>query len=253
MPMTVRRVRGLRQPRPRRPLLPDRSGDARVAGDEARRLRPAGSAAGGHGCWWARLLVGTAGLCRAKAVARTPYRLDRPIPESSSAVPPARASLSSDVATVETVADQDNDSGADRRSALVLSGLLLVAGVLIGLSPLIGVVTAGDGSPTTASVAAAFVAVLPGVVALILATRRSVLGLAATAGAGAIGLIRVFADLAVITETDGVTRPELFVETTDRARPFTVGTGAWLLLAADLLMLVVGVLAASRLGAPRSA
>ena len=131
----------------------------------------------------------------------------------------------------------------------MLSGLLLVAGVLIGLSPLIGVVTAGDGSPTTASVAAAFVAVLPGVVALILATRRSVLGLAATAGAGAIGLIRVFADLAVITETDGVTRPELFVETTDRARPFTVGTGAWLLLAADLLMLVVGVLAASRLGA----
>ena len=69
----------------------------------------------------------------------------------------------------------------------MLSGLLLVAGVLIGLSPLIGVVTAGDGSPTTASVAAAFVAVLPGVVALILAIRRSVLGLAATAGAGALG------------------------------------------------------------------
>ena len=62
----------------------------------------------------------------------------------------------------------------------------------------------------------------------------------------------MFADLAVITETDGVTRPELFVETTDRARPFTVGTGAWLLLAADLLMLVVGVLAASRLGADRA-
>jgi hypothetical protein len=163
--------------------------------------------------------------------------------------PVARASLSSDVATVETVADQDNDSSADRRSALVLSGLLLVAGVLIGLSPLIGVATAGDGSPTTASVAAAFVAVLPGVVAMVLAAGRSALGLAATAGAGAIGLIRVFADLAVITETDGVTRPELFVETTDRARPFAVGTGAWLLLAADLLMLVVGVLAASRLGA----
>lgn len=163
--------------------------------------------------------------------------------------------MSVGVATVETVQSAGpiernpatEDGAADRAPALVLSGLLLVAGLLVGLSPVIGVVTSADASPMTASVLAAFVAVLPGALGVLLAVRRPMLGLAATAGGGAVGLIRLLADLAVISETDGVTRPELFVETTDRARPFAVGSGAWLLVTADVLMLVVGVLAASRL------
>src|SRR6478736_2919617 len=108
---------------------------------------------------------------------------------------------------------------AERRPALVLSSLMLVAGVLAGLSPIVGIARTADGSPTTASVLAAFVAVSPG----------------------------VLADLAVLTEIDRISRPELFAETTDRARPLAPGGGAWVLLLADLLMLVVGVLAAVRL------
>jgi hypothetical protein len=52
---------------------------------------------------------------------------------------------------------------AERRPAVVLSTLLLLAGILAGLSPIVGIVRTADGSPTTASVPAAFVVVLPGV------------------------------------------------------------------------------------------
>ncbi len=135
----------------------------------------------------------------------------------------------------------------DRRSALLLSALLAVAGVLVGIGPLPGVVRTADGSPTTSMVVAAFVAVLPGLLAIGLTLRRPILGLAATAGAGLVGLVRLLTDLAVITEPDRITRPELFAETTERARPFTTGAGGWVLLAADVLWLAVGVLAAIRL------
>src|SRR6478609_3944641 len=138
---------------------------------------------------------------------------------------------------------------AERRPALVLSSLMLVAGVLAGLSPIVGIARTADGSPTTASVLAAFVAVSPGVLAVVLSARRPSWGLAATAGGGVVGLARLLADLAVLTEIDRISRPELFAETTDRARPLAPGGGAWVLLLADLLMLVVGVLAATRLAA----
>ena len=137
--------------------------------------------------------------------------------------------------------------GAEQASARLLAGLLLLAGVLVGVCPLIGVVTTADLSPTGAVTIAAFTAVLPGLLAVALAVTRPMLGLAATAGAGLIGLARLFADFALLTDTDGVTRPELFYETTDRARPFATTGGVWLVLAADLLMVLVGVLAAGRL------
>jgi len=149
-----------------------------------------------------------------------------------------------------TSASNRPDAGervAERASARLLAGLLLVAGVLVGVCPLIGVVTTADASLTGAVTIAAFTAVLPGLLAVALAVIRPTLGLAATAGAGLIGLARLFGDLAILTETDGVTRPELFYETTDRARPFATTAGGWLLLAADVLMVVVGVLAAGRL------
>lgn len=145
----------------------------------------------------------------------------------------------SDIATVE--------EAASRREALVLSTLLLFAGLLVGLSPLVGIVRTADSAPTSAAVPAAFVAVLPGVLAIVLALRRPILGLAATAGAGVIGVVRLLADLAVLLEPDRITRPELFAETTERARPFAPAAGAWLLVGADLLWLVVGLLAAVKL------
>ncbi len=136
----------------------------------------------------------------------------------------------------------------DRRGAAVqLAALLLAAGVVVAASPLAGMVRAADGSATSAFGVAGWVAVLPGVLAVALALVRPTLGLAATAGGGLVGIARFVADLAVVTETDRVSRPELFVESTDRARPFQVGAGGWVLLVADLIMVVVGVLAARRL------
>ncbi|MET0965164.1 MAG: hypothetical protein ABWZ02_02140 [Nakamurella sp.] len=139
-----------------------------------------------------------------------------------------------------------------RTPTFVLAALLLVAGILVGLSPALGIVGTADGSPTTTATAAAFVAVLPGLLALVLSGYRTLGGLAATAGAGVIGLVRLLTDLGVVTAADSISRPELFAETTEQARPFTVGPGAWLLVVADLLWLAVGVLAAMRLAGATS-
>jgi hypothetical protein len=138
---------------------------------------------------------------------------------------------------------------ARRGTAVALAVLLLATGVVAALSPIAGIVRPADGSAVSAFVAAGWTAVLPGVLALVLALTRPRLGLAATAGAGLVGIPRFLADLAVVTETDRVSRPELFAETTDRARPFQAGAGGWVLLTADLLMVVVGVIAARRLAA----
>ena len=153
----------------------------------------------------------------------------------------------------DTVTAITSNSGApavdprERRAAVVLSTLLLLAGVLVGISPLLGVVRTADSSPTTAVAVAALAAVLPGLLAIGLALRRPILGLAGTAGAGVIGVVRLLTDVAVLSEPDRVTRPELFAETTERARPFTPGAGGWVLVLADVLWLTVGVLAAIRL------
>src|SRR6478609_3451222 len=141
----------------------------------------------------------------------------------------------------------DGSTDRTRRPALVLSALLLVAGLLAGLTSVVGVAATADGSAVTASTLAAFIPALPGLLALILALRRPSLGLAATAGGGVVGLVRLFADFTVLIDINAVTRPELFVETTDRARPLTASGGAWLLVAADALMLGAGIVAAIRL------
>jgi hypothetical protein len=145
------------------------------------------------------------------------------------------------------VTSADSRVVGSRRPAIVLAALLLGAGVAAALGPSFGVARPADGAPASGFAVAGWVAVLPGLLALALALVRPVLGLAATAGAGLVSIARLLADLAVVTEIDRVSRPELFVETTDRARPFGVAAGAWMLLAADLIMIIVGVLAARRL------
>lgn len=143
----------------------------------------------------------------------------------------------------------DRTQAAARNRAAMLASLLLAAGVVVAATPVLPVVHPADGAAVSAYAIAGWAAVLPGLLALILAVVRPVLGVAATAGAGLIGIARLLADLAVVAETDRVSRPELFVETTDRARPFAAAAGGWVLLGADLLMIVAGVLAARRLAA----
>ncbi len=101
-----------------------------------------------------------------------------------------------------------------------------------------------DGSAVDAWAIAGWVAVLPGLLALILALTAPVAGLAAAAGAGVVGGARFVMDLPVLLDPGSIARPELFVETTARAEPFRAAAGGYVLLVADLVMLAGGVLGA---------
>ncbi|WP_205260582.1 hypothetical protein [Nakamurella leprariae] len=128
---------------------------------------------------------------------------------------------------------------------IALPLLVLGAGVLVGVAPLLDPVSTGDGSPLAPAGGAAWAALLPAVLVLVLtAARRPVGVLAAAAGAGLAGVSRLVSDLPLLTAPDLVVRPELIIETTDRARPLTPGAGAWLVVLADVLLLVAGGLAA---------
>ena len=140
-----------------------------------------------------------------------------------------------------------DDGTATRTAALTLAALLLLAGVAAAVAPLLGVAGTADGSPLEIAAVAAWVAALPGLLAVGLALGRPSWGLAATAGGGVMGAVRLLADLSVLASLDGLTRPELFYETTGTARPFGLGSGAWVLLVADLLAVVVGLVAITRL------
>ncbi|GAA2004163.1 hypothetical protein JL107_18305 [Nakamurella flavida] len=126
---------------------------------------------------------------------------------------------------------------------------LLVAAVVGAAAPLIGVVGAADGSVVGGTTAAGWIAILPAVLVLVLAGGRRVPALAVAAGAGSFAVVRLVTDLPLVLGPDDLVRPDLFAETSDAARPFTVGAGAFLVLLADLLALVVGVLAARALAA----
>ena len=96
-----------------------------------------------------------------------------------------------DAAVSDRSTEADGSVDAHRGPTFVLASLLLLAGVLVGLSPVFGIVVTADSSPTTAATVAAFVAVLPGLLALVLTGYRTLGGLAATAGAGVIGVVRL--------------------------------------------------------------
>ncbi|HET8589442.1 MAG TPA: hypothetical protein VFM01_07385, partial [Nakamurella sp.] len=134
--------------------------------------------------------------------------------------------------------------------ALAAAAALALAAVMTLLVPLLGAVRAADGGPVWFATGALWVTLLPALVPAALAAVRPVAALAVAAGAGLMGLFRLLADLAVVTDPDSVARPDLFVETTDRALPFAASGGGYLLLAADAVTLAAGVFAALRL-APR--
>ena len=131
-----------------------------------------------------------------------------------------------------------------RAVALPPALLVLAGGALAALVPLVGVVDTYDGSAVDAWAIAGWVAVLPGLLALILALTAPVAGLAAAAGAGVVGGARFVMDLSVLLDP-GVGRPSRTVRRDHRPGRAVPGRrGGFVLLVADLVMLAGGVLGA---------
>ncbi len=122
---------------------------------------------------------------------------------------------------------------------------LLLAAVLLVVAPLLGVVTAHDSSSTSPPVHSAWVAALPVVVVALLALARRGIAVAAVAGVGVFGLVRLIADLGVVIDPGETLRPELFGIQTLSANPLQTGWAAWMLILADVLMLAGAALAGS--------
>ena len=127
------------------------------------------------------------------------------------------------------------------------SWLLLAGSVLVGVGALLPVAHTFDASALGSAHAAAWVVVLPALVALLAGRRRPMLGLAVSAGAGLVALGRLVADIGVLTDPNAAIRPDLFYELTTRAQPFTAAAGAGVLVAGDVLLVGAGVLAARAL------
>lgn len=120
---------------------------------------------------------------------------------------------------------------------------LLLAAVLLVVAPLLGVVTAQDSSSTSPPVHSAWVAALPVLVVALLALARRGIAVAAVAGVGVFGLVRLIADLGVVIDPGETLRPELFGIQTLSANPLQTGWAAWMLILADVLMLAAAALA----------
>lgn len=137
-------------------------------------------------------------------------------------------------------------------SALGSAITLLLGAVLAGIAALVGVAHTYDGSAPGVATGAVWVALLPAVVAVLLAAWKPGLGLAFTAGAGVVAVARLIADLPALTAPNTVIRPELFYEISTRAQPFTRAPGGILLLVGDLVMVIAGIWAARKLAASLS-
>ncbi len=135
----------------------------------------------------------------------------------------------------------------DARSAVGSAGALLLGAALVGIAGVVGVAHTYDGSVPGIATGAAWVALLPAVLAAVLSGWRPIPGLAFTAGAGVLAIARFIADLPVLTAPNSAIRPELFYEVSTRAQPFTRAAGGVVLLAGDLVMAAAGLWAARRL------
>lgn len=136
---------------------------------------------------------------------------------------------------------------ATGRSALpawLLAALLLIGGAGVGVAAAMGVVTPDVAGTLGGVTGAAWVALLPGVIAVALTLVSPRAGLAVAAGAGLTSVVRLAADFSVLVQPESVARPELFYPLTARAYPIVAGGGAVVLLVADLLMVAVGIAAA---------
>ncbi len=121
----------------------------------------------------------------------------------------------------------------------------LAASVVLSLvGRFVPVVTTADGSSAAPAIGTGWLVALPLVVALIMTTICADGTLGVIAGAGAIAVGRLLADLGLLFNPDAVLRPELLGVTTVDAFPLTPAWGAIIPLAADVLAVVAAGLAA---------
>jgi len=131
-----------------------------------------------------------------------------------------------------------------RVSGWAAAALLLLGGAGVGLAADIGVAAPDVPGTIGAATGAAWVAVLPAVIAVLLTAVRPLAGLALAAGIGVTGLARLAADLFVLLQPEAVARPELFYPVSGRAYPIGGAPGAFVLIAADALTVLAGLLSA---------
>ncbi len=131
-----------------------------------------------------------------------------------------------------------------RVSGWAAAALLLLGGAGVGLAAGVGVAAPDVPGTIGAATGAAWVAVLPAVIAVLLTAVRPLAGLALAAGIGVTGLARLAADLFVLLQPEAVARPELFYPVSGRAYPIGVAPGAFVLIAADVLTVLAGLLSA---------
>lgn len=151
----------------------------------------------------------------------------------TSLVPPAHASVT--------------DHPRARVSGWTTAILLLVGGAGVGLAASIGVARPDVPGTIGGATGAAWVAVLPAVIAVLLTAVRPLAGLALGAGVGITGVARLAADLFVLLQPEAVARPELFFPVSGRAYPIGVAPGGFVLVAADVVTVLAGVLGARAL------
>jgi len=151
----------------------------------------------------------------------------------TSLVPPAHASVT--------------DQPRVRVSGWTTAILLLVGGAGVGLAASIGVARPDVPGTIGGATGAAWVAVLPAVIAALLTAVRPLAGLALGAGVGITGVARLAADLFVLLQPEAVARPELFYPVSGRAYPIGVAPGGFVLVAADAVTVLAGVLGARAL------
>jgi len=151
----------------------------------------------------------------------------------TSLVPPAHASVT--------------DQPQVRVSGWTTAILLLVGGAGVGLAASIGVARPDVPGTIGGATGAAWVAVLPAVIAVLLTAVRPLAGLALGAGVGITGAARLAADLFVLLQPEAVARPELFYPVSGRAYPIGVAPGGFVLVAADVVTVLAGVLGARAL------
>ena len=138
----------------------------------------------------------------------------------------------------------DRSMSGGRARWLPAMAALLASVVLSLLTLVVPVVLTADGSSAAPAIGTGWLIALPLVVALVM-TRICTDGtLGVLAGAGAVAVGRLLADMGLLFAPDTVLRPELLGVETVRAFPLSPAWGAALPIGADVLAVVAAALAA---------
>jgi len=133
----------------------------------------------------------------------------------------------------------------DRPTWLV--GWLVGAAMLTTAAPLVGVVSSADGSSTEPLLGSAWLTLIPALAAALLLVLRPQWANAVAAGVGLVGASRLVGDFGLLIDPTNALRPDLFSTTSATAPPLSASTGVSMLIGADLICLVVMIMAAGEL------